>query len=58
MKLEKGPLRMLPLLCLLLAPVAATGAQSHAGVTVIPSLVQQAARAFAIDGAADPISSV
>jgi hypothetical protein len=40
---------MLPLLCLLLAPVAATGAQSHAGVTVIPSLVQQAARAFAAE---------
>jgi hypothetical protein len=46
-KLEKRPLRILPLLCLLLAPVAATGAQSRPGVTAIPSLVQKAALAYA-----------
>ncbi len=48
-KLAKKPLRMLPLLCLLLAPVAATGAQSQAGVAVIPSLVEKAALAFAAE---------
>jgi hypothetical protein len=40
---------MLPLLCLLFAPVAAPGAQSPAGVTAIPSLVQKTALAYAAE---------
>jgi hypothetical protein len=46
-KLSKRPLRLLPLLCLPLALVAASGAQSYADVTGVPSLVQNVALAYA-----------
>jgi hypothetical protein len=43
-----APLRLLPLVCILLAP-AATGGQGDAAVTAVPSLVEKAALAYAAE---------
>ena len=47
--LTTGPRKRLPLLCLLLVPAAASGAQPDAGVATAPSLVQKAALAYAAE---------